>query len=291
MSDSSQTDALAAEYVLGTLDGEEIAQAQVLIGTDPEFAAKVKRWERRLGELHLMVEPVEPDPRIWEQVKSKMPTVRPIPPAVTAPPVGPPSIPASSDVMLAVPAPPAPATAMEPIAAPAETPSETSATVVPASAEMLAAPPAAVPTASAEAAVSLPAGSAADLTAAAVPPTTGEGAAAEADVSVPPPAVVVPPAGPTPEVEPPPSATTAAPPAPRRVAAVETDRTVPSLRLRLRLWRTLGLLTTLLVLAVAGLLSAWRFAPERVPPMLQPVELLREVGITLPAPPESQFDE
>ncbi len=193
MSDSSQTDALAAEYVLGTLDGEEIAQAQVLIGTDPEFAAKVKRWERRLGELHLMVEPVEPDPRIWERVKSKMPTVRPIPPAVTTPPVGPPPVPAPSDAMPAVPAPPAPAIAMEPIAAPAEmpseSPSETWATVVPAGAEMPA-PPAAVPTASAEAAVSPPAGSAADLTAAAAPRITGEGAAAEADVSVPPPAFV-----------------------------------------------------------------------------------------------------
>ncbi len=80
VSDTAQTDALAAEYVLGTLDADEIAHAQTLLAEDPEFSVKVKRWERRLGELHLMVEPVEPDPRIWERVRSKMPSVRPIPP-------------------------------------------------------------------------------------------------------------------------------------------------------------------------------------------------------------------
>jgi hypothetical protein len=59
---------------------------------------------------------------------------------------------------------------------------------------------------------------------------------------------------------------------------------------------------TLVVLALAGLLAAWRFAPEHVPPRLQPIELMGLVGVTLPAPeppppqrpvppPESQFDE
>jgi hypothetical protein len=48
--------------------------------------------------------------------------------------------------------------------------------------------------------------------------------------------------------------------------------------------------------------AAWRFAPERVPQALQPVELLRAAGIPVPvkvvgppprkpAPPESQYDE
>jgi hypothetical protein len=53
------------------------------------------------------------------------------------------------------------------------------------------------------------------------------------------------------------------------------------------------------VAAVAALLAAWMFAPDRVPPMLQPVELMRQIGVPLPsaaaprrpAPPESQFDE
>jgi hypothetical protein len=56
---------------------------------------------------------------------------------------------------------------------------------------------------------------------------------------------------------------------------------------------------TLVVAAVAALLAAWRFAPDRVPPVLQPLEVLRQIGVTLPAgpaphrpaPPESRFDE
>jgi hypothetical protein len=55
-----------------------------------------------------------------------------------------------------------------------------------------------------------------------------------------------------------------------------------------------------MVVAVAALLAAWRFAPERVPPMLRPLELMRQMGVTVPAPappprrplpPQTQFDE
>jgi hypothetical protein len=70
------TDALAAEYVIGTLDSDERAHAQALLSTDESFVAKVKLWERRLGELHLMVEPVEPDSRIWERIKGNVPEAR-----------------------------------------------------------------------------------------------------------------------------------------------------------------------------------------------------------------------
>ena len=73
MSDVDHTNALAAEYVLGTLNSEEREQARALLGADTAFAGKVVRWERRLGELHLMVEPVEPDAKIWARIKSKMP--------------------------------------------------------------------------------------------------------------------------------------------------------------------------------------------------------------------------
>ena len=45
-------------------------------------------------------------------------------------------------------------------------------------------------------------------------------------------------------------------------------------------WRALAVLMTSWS-ALVGLVAAWRFAPERVPPMLQPVELLRAVGITV----------
>ena len=72
-----------------------------------------------------------------------------------------------------------------------------------------------------------------------------------------------------------------------------------TLRRRLRRWRLLAALLILVVLAAGGLVAAWKYAPERVPPALQATELLRGVGITIapsgpvrrPAPPESQFDE
>jgi hypothetical protein len=56
---------------------------------------------------------------------------------------------------------------------------------------------------------------------------------------------------------------------------------------------------TLVVVAMVALLAAWRFAPDRLPPMLQPLELMRQAGVPLPAipaprrpaPPESRFDE
>jgi anti-sigma-K factor RskA len=76
MSELDYMDALAAEYVLGTLDVEERTQARTLLEADEAFAAKVQLWERRFGDLHLMVEPVEPDSAIWARIRAKMLEVR-----------------------------------------------------------------------------------------------------------------------------------------------------------------------------------------------------------------------
>jgi len=62
----------AAEYALGTLDSDERAQAEALLLVDPEFVAEVKRWERRLGELNVLVAPVEPPAPLWEQIKARV---------------------------------------------------------------------------------------------------------------------------------------------------------------------------------------------------------------------------
>ncbi len=86
-------DALAAEYVLGTLDLDERGRARMLLGADPNFAANVRVWERRLGELHLMVEAVEPGAAVWQEVKARIGGVAPssdivlpdAPPAPTPP--------------------------------------------------------------------------------------------------------------------------------------------------------------------------------------------------------------
>lgn len=90
MYDDAQ-DAIAAEYVLGTLSVEERQHAEALLAIDTGFAEAVRVWERRLGELNVMVEAVEPRPQIWNKIRSQITDMAPgkeIPPAAV--PVTPP---------------------------------------------------------------------------------------------------------------------------------------------------------------------------------------------------------
>jgi anti-sigma-K factor RskA len=70
-------DALAAEYVLGTLASDERAHAEALIAIDPGFTEIVRQWERRLGELNVMVEAVEPPAEVWDKIKAGIDTITP----------------------------------------------------------------------------------------------------------------------------------------------------------------------------------------------------------------------
>jgi anti-sigma-K factor RskA len=65
-------DTLAAEYVLGTLSAEEREHAEALLSFDPGFEAAVRQWERRLGELNVMVEAVEPPTELWDKIKKEV---------------------------------------------------------------------------------------------------------------------------------------------------------------------------------------------------------------------------
>ncbi len=62
----------AAEYALGTLDQAERAQAVAMTAADPDFAALVRGWELRLGELQAMVAPVEPPAELWQRIKARV---------------------------------------------------------------------------------------------------------------------------------------------------------------------------------------------------------------------------
>lgn len=329
MSDLDHSDALAAEYVLGTLDSDERAQARALLAADDGFAAKVRFWERHLGELHLMVEPVEPEPKIWVRIKALMleaqpaPAVEPPAPQNLEPPAAtetaaPPSLDAIEAVISET------AEVLNAGAGPVQTLETTPAADAVASAmgEGTPAPIAEATLApAAEATVPpmppAPPGAVSDL---AVPPTSEE-VALPAPELPPAPAPELPPAPalelpPAPALELPPAANIAEPvttapaaPTPPPIAAevpLEERRTplaepqaVTVVRRRLRRWRAFALLMTLLVLAVAALLAAWRFVPDRVPPALRPLEFMRQVGIALPAsppprrplPPQFQFDE
>ena len=64
--------ALSAEYVLGTLSAGERERANALLNVDGSFRGMVRIWERWLGDLHLMVEPVEPPSDVWVRIKAKM---------------------------------------------------------------------------------------------------------------------------------------------------------------------------------------------------------------------------
>ncbi|MGB6537896.1 MAG: anti-sigma factor [Xanthobacteraceae bacterium] len=78
MDENEDLDALAAEYVLGTLAADERAHAEALLAIDPGFSDIVRQWERRLGELNVMVEAVEPPTDVWERIKSSIGPVMPI---------------------------------------------------------------------------------------------------------------------------------------------------------------------------------------------------------------------
>jgi anti-sigma-K factor RskA len=62
--------ALAAEYALGTLDGDERTQVETMMAVDKDFTAVVQAWEFRLGVLNQMVGSVEPRPIVWENIKA-----------------------------------------------------------------------------------------------------------------------------------------------------------------------------------------------------------------------------
>jgi hypothetical protein len=82
--------AFAAEYVIGSLDPDERERANAQLEIDEGFRALVRAWERRLGELHLMVEPVEPDGRIWDRISGRLGIRTQAPPPFAPPPFAPP---------------------------------------------------------------------------------------------------------------------------------------------------------------------------------------------------------
>jgi anti-sigma-K factor RskA len=116
MIENPDKEVLAAEYVLGTLDLAERTQAQRMIESDAAFAALVRDWERRLGELNVLVTPVEPPPAILDKIKARKASGDPIadvfaepPPAAEAPTILPPIVPlAAEPAVEAEPAPPPP---------------------------------------------------------------------------------------------------------------------------------------------------------------------------------------
>jgi anti-sigma-K factor RskA len=83
MSDAPDRDGLAAEYVLGTLEGDEAQEAARLLRDDPAFSALVRAWETRLAPLADVVDPVAPPPALWDRIEAA--TTAPHPTATVMP--------------------------------------------------------------------------------------------------------------------------------------------------------------------------------------------------------------
>ena len=66
-------DILAGEYVLGTLDKSERAEAERLLVSDPAFAARVGYWEKRLASLADGIASVEPPAGLWPRIVADLP--------------------------------------------------------------------------------------------------------------------------------------------------------------------------------------------------------------------------
>jgi anti-sigma-K factor RskA len=63
-----ETEALAAECVLGTLEPTARAAVRQQLRTNPELTRLVELWERRLAPLAATVPPVEPPPAAWLKI-------------------------------------------------------------------------------------------------------------------------------------------------------------------------------------------------------------------------------
>lgn len=246
-------EALAAEYVLGTLSADERGQAEALLSIDPRFEEAVRQWERRLGELNVMVEAVEPSPQLWEKVKARVDALAAASQATQAKAEGrgEVALPLVEDTELLAPQPPetpaAPQASPEP-QAPAQAQAPAEAQAPPELEESLEPQTLPIPPASEEE----PQGPGAAAVAAALEleapaaGTPGEALAGQR------------PTAPTLRV------------APTETGRVERSADVIYLAGRLKRWRRLTFACGAIAALLAVYVAIWQIAPELMPPQLRP---------------------
>jgi anti-sigma-K factor RskA len=84
-------DAMAAEYVLGTLEAREAALVAAALPHDGALAEAVAGWEARLAPLVALALPEAPPPGLWDRIERALaPAPDPAPPkgSAAAPPKG-----------------------------------------------------------------------------------------------------------------------------------------------------------------------------------------------------------
>jgi anti-sigma-K factor RskA len=65
-------DAVAAEYVLGTLQGAARRRFERSLKDDPNLRQLVAQWQARLAPLDEMIEPVKPPARVWRRIEARI---------------------------------------------------------------------------------------------------------------------------------------------------------------------------------------------------------------------------
>ncbi len=65
-----EIDRLAGEYVLGLLDGADVAAAERLLGRDPAFEAAVARWRTRFSELDDAAPMLPASDALWRRIEA-----------------------------------------------------------------------------------------------------------------------------------------------------------------------------------------------------------------------------
>lgn len=79
-----RADRLAAEYVLGTLQGPARRRFEALLGAHPALRQAVARWQERLAPLSSSVTAVAPPAQVWQRIEAQLFVDRA---ATAAPPV------------------------------------------------------------------------------------------------------------------------------------------------------------------------------------------------------------
>ena len=68
-----ERDALAGEYVLGTLEAGAARAVERDLASDAELREAVARWEARLAPLTLLAPAEAPPPELWARIEAALP--------------------------------------------------------------------------------------------------------------------------------------------------------------------------------------------------------------------------
>ena len=67
-----RVDALAGEYVTGTLRGAARRRFEALLPAHPALRTAVQAWQARLMPLAVSIEPVQPSPQVWKRIEARI---------------------------------------------------------------------------------------------------------------------------------------------------------------------------------------------------------------------------